>query len=67
LDMASPHSDMLKSRLSLMNSGKLEAVRTDHRKRIDSVPQEELRSRASVTSPNSSAEPAWTRRQRSTQ
>ena len=28
---------------------------------------EELRSRASITSPNSSAEPAWTRRQRPTQ
>ena len=39
LDMASPHSDMMTSQPSLMNSGKLEAVQTDHRKKIGSMPQ----------------------------
>ena len=37
LDMASPHSDMLRSRPWLMNTGKREAVRTDHRKKIGSM------------------------------
>jgi hypothetical protein len=37
--MASPHSDTMTSQRSLMNSGKLEAVQTDHRKRIGSMPR----------------------------
>src|SRR5579863_6636103 len=37
--MASPHSDMLTSQPSPMNSGKREVVRTDHRKRTGSMPQ----------------------------
>ena len=37
--MASPHSDMMTSQPSLMNSGKLEAVQTDHHKKIGSMPQ----------------------------
>jgi hypothetical protein len=37
--MASPDSDMMTSQPSLMNSGKLEAVQTDHRKKIGSMPQ----------------------------
>jgi hypothetical protein len=39
LDMELPHSDMLTSRPSLTRFGRLEAVRTDHRKRIGSMPQ----------------------------
>jgi hypothetical protein len=37
--MASRRSATLTSQPSLMNSGKLEAVQTDHRKKIGSVPQ----------------------------
>jgi hypothetical protein len=37
--MELPRSDMLTSRPSLMRFGRLEAVRTDHRKRIGSMPQ----------------------------
>jgi uncharacterized protein YjbJ (UPF0337 family) len=37
--MASPHSDMMTSQPWLMNSGKLEAVQTDHRKKIGSMQQ----------------------------
>ncbi len=36
-DMASPHSDMLRSPPSLMSTGKREAVQTDHRKKIGST------------------------------
>jgi|CZKS01.1.fsa_nt_gi hypothetical protein len=39
LDMALQHSDMLRSRPSLMNSGKLGAVPTDHRRKIGSRPR----------------------------
>jgi hypothetical protein len=34
--MESPHSDMLRSQPSLMNSGRIGAARTDHRKKIGS-------------------------------
>jgi hypothetical protein len=37
--MAPPHLDMMTSQPALMNSGKLEAVRTDHPKKIGSMPQ----------------------------
>jgi hypothetical protein len=37
--MALLHSDMMTSQPSLMSSGKLEAVPTDHRKKIGSMPQ----------------------------
>src|ERR1700730_4146308 len=39
LDMALPHSDMLTSKPSPMNSGKREAVQTDLRKKTGSMPQ----------------------------
>ena len=39
LDMASPRSDMMTSRPSLMNCGKLEVVQTDRRKKTGFMPQ----------------------------
>ena len=39
MDMASPRSGMMTSQPSLMNCGKLEAVQTDRRKKIGSMPQ----------------------------